>query len=548
MKHSLTSLAVVFSLSLFACLIKTAHAKVVASPPVKVNVVGGTTISDAKIDDIFKEANKILDQADVSLDNDPNVSHNVSDQNNNDAYIQTGEDEKLDEAGQDEINKRFGNGIGLKIYITDQIHDDNDTLGLAPHVTEDANGNLKGKPIIYIKNDPCLSDRELGHVLAHEACHVFTLGDDDIVDINDLSHFVHSDKEGHVMDGNNLMNPTLTDGNKLTRLQAAEVFNGAARHCKKVKEVVVKNNNIAPTIVTTPLIRGGWVDGMNEVPLAYADLGAGFFDADHPLSNLEFSILTEGLFPPMPVNMLFTIYINSDGNPATGIPVGPLMGVDKIIEINVQGEQPGGQVTANLQDTASGTSTFLPFASTQRIKKIIDHKTAPYSEPYVDGIYLQVPMELLGENTGMMDGMVTSLDITTAFSDEVMFNWEDTSDTDPELTLLTTRINPGDSFAISGRNYAPNSEISIYVDDELVSTTFSDGSGGFIDGPHFDPGSDPFDGGVPADAVVRARDSEGGSDFSILEIVPYDGDINADNVVSFFDVAILANNWLAGAD
>jgi hypothetical protein len=547
MKRFLTASSVASCLFFFVCLVETAKAKDVASPPVKVNVLPGVDANDAKIKDIFKKANKILDQADVSLDNDPNVSRDVNDQGNGDGNIQENEEPALDEAGQDEINKGFGEGVGLKVYFTNQIRDDNNILGLAPHVEEDANGNLDAKPIIYIKNDPALTNEQLGHVLAHEACHVFTLGDKDIVDIG-FFKLRFSDANGHIMDPNNLMNPVITDGNELGNGQRYEVLEGAKRHCKKIKKVERLNNMEAPKIKDVYQIRGGWVDERYEVPLEYVDLGAGFFYAQNPLANLEFSILTEGLFPLTPVDMLVAIYINSDGDPATGIPIGPVLGIDRIIEINVSGQHPGGEVMAHLQNTVAGTTAFLPFASTQRIKKIIDHNSAPYSEPYVDGLYLQVPMQLLGDVNGVMNGMVTSLDTNSGFSDEVMFAWEDTSATDPLLTLVTTQINPGDAIELIGQNYAPYSEISIYVDDELIHTTFADANGGFIDGPHFDPGSDPFDGGVPADAVVRARDSEGGSDYSILEIVPFAGDINADVAVDFYDVALLANNWLISID
>lgn len=546
MKGFLIVLSVIFCLFLFEGVLRTIEAKVVASPPVKVNVLDGVDIDDDKIEDMVKEANKDLKKANVSLDLDPNISRGVSDEGNDDDKIQGGEDPNLDEKGQKEINEEFGNGVGLKVYFTNQIHDNNGVTGCSPHVTEDANGKLEGKPIIYIKNDPCRSNKQLGRTLAHEACHVFTLGNRDVIDINDSLKLVFSDSNGHVMDINNLMYPEAVDGNELTPIQRREVFLGAMRHCKKIKKLVRPNNNAAPIIVTWPLMRGGWVDDMYEVPLEYVDLGAGFFFAEHPLSNLEISILTEGLFPPMPINMLYSIYINADGNSFTGIPFGPIMGVDKIIEINVQGEHPGGEVTAHLQDIASGAMVFLPFASTQRIKKIIDHNTTPYSEPYVDGVYVEVPMELLGENTGMIEGLVACLDFGSGLSDEVMFIWEDTSETDPAMELITTQIEPGDTIEVSGRNYMPNGDVTIYVDDEPIGTTPTDPNGSFSDVFFFEPGSDPFDGGVPADYVVRAKDGEGNSDFSILELKPFDGDINLDTVVDFKDIAAIADNWLAG--
>ena len=99
--------------------------------PVLVNVLKGVTMSDADIDDMIKEANKILKQAKIQLefDKDKNINDDVNDTGNQDGNIQSGEEAKLDGDGRKELDNKFGKGKGIKIYITNEIRDDPNKRG-----------------------------------------------------------------------------------------------------------------------------------------------------------------------------------------------------------------------------------------------------------------------------------------------------------------------------------------------------------------------------------------------------------------------------------
>lgn len=538
-----------------------------AKVPIKVNVLKGVNITDEEIKEIVKEANKILKQAKIAFD-DPNISRNVDDEGNNDDEIQAGEDPNLDEAGQKELNDTFGEGKGIKVYITNEIYDNNNINGVAPHVKEDPNGDLQGKPIIYLKNRPDDPNKKKGASLAHESCHVFTLGDKDIVDLEweGFSPKIEtSDSDGHVDDPNNLMYPYAKyekDGNdvdrgtELTDWQKAEILKGAKRHAKKAKiadKAPKKKDSSAYTVVTLPIIHGGYVDDMGEPGLvtAYSDLGAGFLFAENPISNLEISLLLEGTFPSYDVNMVFTMYFDVDNNDLTGDSYGSATGIDKVLTMQLSGSHPGGPFMANLLDVATGRSIFLPFGSTQTIMKIIDKTEHPYPpevEDYVGGLYQQVPLQLLNITANEVPIWVTSDNPATGDFDEAGFVWQLFDVNEPAFQLLTTRIEPGQPLDFTGRNFTPDSDVGIFLDDNFIGSTVAQLDGTIDDSILLDSSYYVFD--IDDEYYdfffVTARDAFGKSDFSIVELVPNEADIYADTVVNFKDFAVLANNWLAG--
>ena len=477
--------------------------------PIKVNVLKGVDITDEEIKEIVKEANKILKQAKIAFD-DPNIVRDVNDLGNNDSKIQNSEENKLDEAGQKELNDNFGGGKGIKIYITNQIRDSNFIMGLAPHVTEDANGNLQGKPIIYLKREPDESNEVKGNDLAHESCHVFTL-------------------KGHVDDPNNLMytyNPYTQDGNEanrgtiLTGDQIDEVLEGAKRHAKKAKVGPPKEIGILP------IIQGGFVDDMGEPNTAYSDLGAGFLFAEDQLSNLEISLLLEGTFPSDPLEwMVFSMYFNVDNNDLTGASYGSATGIDKVLDIELWGTHPGGPVTAWLFDVATEQDTFLPFGSTQRIVKIIDKTEYPYPpevEDYVDGLYQQVPLPLLNITANEVPVWVTSENFDNGDYDEAEFTWQLFDPSAPVFELLTTRLEAGEQLEFTGCNFTPDSQVQILLDDEPVGSVLAQPDGTIEGNILLDLSYYVFD--VDDECYdfffVTARDPYGKSDFSIVELVP----------------------------
>jgi len=561
-----------FVIVIFFSAVQFAKADEVVKVPLKVNVLKGVEITDEKIKELVKEANKILKQADVAFE-DPNISRNVSDENNNDDKIQNGEDNKLDEAGQKELNDTYGAGQGVKVYITNQVHDNNNTNGCAPHVTEDANGNLQGKPVIYLKNRPADSDKEKGSTLAHEGCHVFTLGDAEIIDVNFIWPFWNitiSDSNGHVNDPNNLMYPYgkyTKDGNSvprgtgLTEAQKNEIKKGAKRHATRAKTVTKSpRKSTAAPVHDVPVffIHGGFVDDMFEPGIfnPFSDLGAGFLYAENPAANLQISLLTEGLYystvPPEMEFIMYMIAMNTDNDVATGVPMAGLPGADVWIQIRLYGHHPGGKVIAELHYPASGDAINLPFCSTQRISKIID-KTE-YPEPperidYVDGVYLEVPMPLLKITANQIPSYVVSQNMQSGEHDEAGFTWQLYDYSQPVFKLLTPRIEPGQLVDFVGHNYKPFEPVEIKIDGDIAAIVPAGPDGSIHGTIWLDPSFFVFD--VDDEYYdyffVTAREAFGGrEDFSIIELVPNVADIFADRVVNFRDLAVFADNWLIG--
>ncbi len=525
--------------------------------PVLVNVLKGVTMTDEEIEDMIKEANKILKQAKIQLefDKNKNINTDANDTGNQDGDIQSGEEAELDEDGRKELDKKFGKGKGIKIYITNKIRDSNSTRGLAPHVKE-KDGKLTAKPVIYLKKTSATKESK-GNDLAHESGHVFTLGKNHVID---KASGKNADSTWHdPNDPNNLMypyNPYTKDGNSvdrggdLTDDQIDEIKKGAKRLGKtKVAKKPKKGKSRAYSISDLPTIHGGFVDEMYDTipPIPYADLGAGFLFAETPTSLLEISILTEGQFPPFLEYMQFSIYIDSDNDIATGGFFPPFNGIDKVIDIQLFGQHPGDQAQAFLTDVSSGDSSFLPGARTERIAKVLD-SSDPCQPPdvtdYVDGIYISLPIESLELQGVAIPIYVTSDDFSTGAHDEAAFVLE-LADTGPQFQLENTLLPYGEPLIYSGSNFTPLSDVHILLDDTPLCTIQSDPFGN-INGS-FDLDWELTTEDMQSDDYffVTARDDvSGGFDYSILELERNPANFNGDTTVNWTDFGVFANQWL----
>lgn len=527
-------------------------------PKLKINVLAGVNVSDEQIKDMVKKANETLKQAGIEYDMDPNISRGVSDGGNNDGKIQRSELRNLEKKGQEEADKLYGKGKGVKVYIANEILDEPNTMGYAGHVKVNSRGRLIGKRVIHIKKD---SDPnyvpDMGPTLAHESGHLFTLGD---VGPVDSSKRKYSDANGHTTEPNNFMNETIDPcNNKITPEQAKEIQEGAKRMCACVKQVQLPDSINGCVVSTMPQIVGGWVDDACEVPEAYLDLSSGAFYAANQAATLEVSILTEGFMPSNDFQSFYSVYLDTDNDDGTGVFIEGMAGVDAAIEITLCRQFSNTSVYAFFQNlNGSEPPVILPFASVETMKRLIDKKNGiSESESFADGIYVEAPMYLfdstpLGE---IIECTVRSFNMDfntnppiTIPKDEVSFIWENTSVTGPQIELLSTKVEPFEPIHISGTNFTPGQEVRIKLDDEPIGTVFADGMGNFFDIFHFDPGSDPFDGGVCKSPwhFVTAQDIEAKSDYSIIQLVPNIADLNADTAVDFKDFAIMADNWLVG--
>ncbi|UCG56170.1 MAG: hypothetical protein JSU70_15015 [Phycisphaerales bacterium] len=540
--------------------------------PAMVNVLKGVDANDSDIDAIIKECNKILKQANVQLEfSVKNIVRDVNDTGNKDGKIQLAEEIKLDEAGQKELIGKFGAGKGIKICITNKIRDKDATRGLAPHSKQE-NGQLTAKPIIYIKNLPKVKKESRGNDLAHETCHVLTLGKGHWID---KSRNKKAEGAHNTDDTNNLMYPhnpyrkkdgELGDrGKKLTDDQIKEIQKGAKRLGNtKVAKIRINERGIPVIYEMAPLptVHGGFVDDMGDVGPAYIDLGAGFLYAETPSAELQISLLLEGMFPEvMDGFVIFSVYLDTDNDATTGEPFYDAVGVDKIIDVEVGLDsiigmqpwdfRPGMPVPAYLFDVATFERTPLPSGVVERIVKILDgpdESGLPKVTDHVDGVSLRVPMELLDLTSEVVPGWVVSED-WPSFSpgdiDQVAFEWYLIVPDPPILTLSANHLKAGDQLGFTGRNFTPGSEVEISLDNKLIGTALVGPEGTF-------EGSLPWSEWHPSPVLdsrgfyhVTARDPSGSFGWSVVKVHPNPADLNTDGIVDSKDFSSFADNWLS---
>jgi len=519
--------------------------------PAKVNVLKGVTVSTDDIKAVVNEANEILKKAKIQLEfnSAKDIKTDASDTGNDDGNIQSSEETALDEAGRKELDNSFGGGKGIKIYITNKIRDKDSTRGLAPHAKE-KDGKLSAKPVIYLKKTTA-TNKSKGNDLAHETCHVLTLGKNHVID---KANNKNADNTWHHPDDpNNLMypyNPYTRDGkpvdrgSNLTDDQIKEIQEGAKR-LGKTKVVKTTDKQIGFLVDPLPTLHGGFVDEMGETPTPFLDLGAVQFFAETPSAPLEINLLLEGQFPgsPLPAEVRYSIYFNSDNNDLTGENYG-IPGVDKIVDIYVWGQQPRGPLDSGIYDIQSGRFDRLPCGSVERISKILDSSDdllPPEVTDYVDGVRQTVPIELLELSLeSVVPVFVDAVDFSSSEFDEFGFPWTPSDPGEPNFRLSNTRLNPCDPLVFSGSNFTPGADVEILFNDDLQAILPGTPAGDIGGSVPLPPGAD-F-----GTHFVTARDTVSGRfDFSVCQVVPNIADLNRDRVVNLPDVQIIGDNWLA---
>ena len=439
--------------------------------PVLVNVQPGVTPvpTDAEIAEMIAETNKLLKQAQIKLmfDKAKSIKRNFATPGytagggGGDNKIDAKEDEKLDPAGVTELEKHTGEkNEGVKIVISNEIHGDPNTLGLAMHDPK--------SPVIYVKwpQTPVKG----GNTTAHEFGHVFTLGKNHVVDD---SNNVKADGDGHTSGtgGDNLMHAT-ANGTKLTEDQIEELQKGVKGHGHAVTwldrawrwtKKQFDSQIAAPTILSSGLVFGS--------------------DMPDPLALSMHTSFGGGLAGGESVSI--AMGLDTDNNPLTGRslerPDGSFMeGVDRTLLINVTGDpDAGGAVTASLLDK-DGVQIKLMDVEFEHILKMADNEAPAADETY--RAYDQVRVDF--DETDMADLGETVVDFPVGFiSYDGSGNPADASDPlDPLIIDLKTPIEPGprvvlgaaeaeagDFVTIDGLAFFPDAtDILIQFDDDEV--------------------------------------------------------------------------------
>jgi hypothetical protein len=418
-----------------------------------------------------------------------------------------------------------------------------------------------------------------GRSLAHEACHVLTLGAGHWID---KSKNRKADSDWHdPNDPNNLMYPhdtykkgekVIESGKKLTDDQIKEIQRGAKRLGKtKVAKRKINERGI-PVIhqmVSLPTVHGGFVDDMGDVGPAYIDLGAGFLYAETPSAELQMSLLLEGMFPEVVDGfVIFSVYFDTDNDATTGDAFYSAVGVDKIIDVEVGVHslidmlpwdfRPGMSFPAYLFDVATLEITPLPSATIERIAKIVDgpeESGLPQVTDYVDGVLLRALTKVLELESEVVPVWVVSEDwpgFTPGDTDEAGCEWDRLGRHDPNLGRCPDCISgrphyaiPHDELEVSGWDFTPLSKVEILVDDELIGTTLVELDGTFEESFPWSVWHPCLELDPRGYHFITAREESGLFDFFVVEVYPNPADFNGDSIVDSKDLASFADNWLS---
>ncbi|MBT3200691.1 MAG: PEP-CTERM sorting domain-containing protein [Phycisphaerales bacterium] len=452
--------------TVIACLLSAGSASAGwTEVPVLVNVQKGVTPAptDAEIAAMVAEANKLLKQAEIKLMFDKNKSIKrdfvtPGHANGGDNKIDADEDEKLDPAGVTELEKHTGEkGEGTKIVITNEIHGDPNTLGLAMHDPK--------SPVIYVKWPQTAVKG--GNTTAHEFGHVYTLGKNHLVDdknTSDPSDDDRADDNSHASPSGNLMHAT-ENGTKLTEDQIKELQKGVKGHGHAVTWLdrawrwtkrQFDSQTVAPTILSSGLMLG------SELP-----------DPAALSMHTSFGGGTE-----VGESMAIAMGMDTDNNPLTGRtltrPDGSVMeGVDRTLLINIEGDPDlGGIVEASLLDEI-GAEIRPMTVEFEHILKMVDNDTTP-DDTY--RAYDQVRVEF--DQDELLALNVASPDIPVEFfsydgagdpafaSDPLLVNLVDPILPGPAVFLSDEEAQPGDLITLDGIEFFPDAtDILIQFDD-----------------------------------------------------------------------------------
>jgi len=439
--------------------------------PVKVNVLRGVTKTDEEIDEMIKEANKILEKAGTKLvfDKKKNINRNVSDEGNNDGKVTREERDKLRKKGVEELDNLFGKGKGIKITLVNDIIDGGacTTTGVSIH--------NPAIPNIFVK---CTGTaKEKGRTIAHEFGHVFTLGSGHKIDGK-----TNADGNGHhPTDKDNLMWGTRPGGTNLTPDQKKEIQKNAK---SRSGNGGTKKQSGNPGVVRLDTKHGSWTDDMGDAATPYIDLWIGSLFAEGPTANLDVTITVYGLNPTESnVRSRFQVLFNTDNNASTGSTFGSFIGIDKVLGITLNGTYPfasPSEFSAYLYHVASGINQTLAPGVVTRNEEFIDvvAPNIPLTYDHSDSISQSLDLNLLGSLADQIPTGIRATNLTTSEFDEANFTWIFRPSPAASVDMQPTTGIPGNPVSLSGTNFSPLSNVSIFIDENLIlqTTTSSDGT------------------------------------------------------------------------
>ena len=465
--------------------------------------------TDDQIAAMVAEANTLLKQAEIKLvfDKDKSINRNFRTPGHtpggDDEKIDAGEDKKLDAAGVAELEKHTGEkGEGVKIVISNEIHNDPNTLGLAAHNPD--------SPVIYVKWPQTAVKG--GNTTAHEFGHVFTLGKNHLVDDHGpgTADDEKADDNSHSGRSGNLMHAT-ENGTTLTEDQIKELQKGVKGHGHAVTwfdrayrwgKKQFTSSTVDPSTIITSGLRIGSDTLDPSVLTVSTDFGGGMLGGD---------------------SVSIAMGIETDGDPLTA----------RTLMINVTGDpELGGALEVTLLDQ---NGILIPTAldvEFEHILKMVDNEGVPDSTFFAND---QVRVEFSPDDLLAL-GITGPNSIVEFISYDEFGNPIDAAepmlvdlfsplDPGPQVVLGDFQAEAGDFVSIDGLEFFPDAtDILVQFDDDEVMRLGAVDPGGQFNGMF----QVPFDAEngmyfITASTLNPADFDQMQYGFAMLEVTPEPG-------------------------
>ena len=420
-----------------------------------INIVKGSRLSEKNAQDMAKEIDDILKQCDkygMRMRVTPKIKTGVTKIDGLDPVpgedVTPEQEKAILKAGEQEVGDK-----GYKMTVVEGFSDPNAAGGT---ITSDP-------PAIHPSSD--VDEWAGSDTWGHEMGHGFGLGHEG--DKNNLMHGVAGDRTG-----------TQLTEDQCRKLKDGFKKRGAEKKCTEGQQA---SGTCTPA---TESVNDAMFDP-NDPTNPIVDLEATFFTFDlDPVDPRLLTAIRVGLFPVGSVSVSYQIGFDTDNNPATGGLVGPFPGFEYEALVEATGifpfEEPTGIATASLIKLPEHSVVTLPHPEFLEVFHHVDVEELPEvpDEEINAEVALSIPVGPLGPLPNPMRVAVVAL--SGPDEDVAGPDWVDTLPAvGPVLVVIPRTVYPGESLSITGSGYAPLSELTLLLGNELLGEAMTSEGGTF---------------------------------------------------------------------
>lgn len=484
---------------------------------VTINVYKNSGTTKAKAQEAVKKANEILKQAKIKLNVSDARTHDNKTSGDDGSGGGTAEDgkfnkderKKIREAGSKEVD---GGKKGVKIVFGAQP---------TSEIVDNPGVSVHKNPTVIVKDRGTAA--KTAETLAHELLHALTLAEQYAI-----TDTTNSDNHGHAPDqagdaGNdNIMAPSnRRTGTKIKPKQTKKIEDDG--YLDEWGNKKKKDDKASPG-EKKDLQKGTAQDDTNEAASSHTDLSRIGMRSEVGNPFIGGVINLGGLMPAAgPINA--TYLLDFETNPGFG-------GFDQQLVINVSGDQSSGplSVQGTLVDLAGGGGTTpVPVNLTTGISAV-DLDVPEEAEESQLEFQLEKSLITVGPEPGLIPILALAQDNLLLSSEPDALNLEFDGQwfaSQPDMFLYKEgtgmqlgQATPGDTIDIEivQLSLTSSTPFDLFVDETLVGTGITDGSGGFLGDFVL-----PLDVELNDFYFITAIGADGTSAFNVLHTVPEPG-------------------------